>query len=127
MACGLPVVVSETAGCAEDLLQAGRLPAPAGFPERLRESLAHLAGRIRRNGFVFNPRSAQSLAHALLLLESSPDLRPQMGRASRAIVETFSCGNFARNASAAVQLAMGNPSVANATEPEALLPSKASQ
>src|SRR5262249_39371000 len=56
MASGLPVVVSETAGCAEDLLVPGRVPAPLGLSENLRECLAQMAGRIRRNGFLFNPR-----------------------------------------------------------------------
>ena len=124
MASGLPVVVSETAGCAEDLLVPGRLPAPPGFSEAQRESLAHLAGRIRQNGFVFNPRSVQTLAHALLLLESTPELRQKMGRAGRLAVEKFSCANFARNALAAVEAAMGNCSAAGPGEDEALLVSK---
>jgi len=67
MASGLPVIVSETAGCAEDLLLAGRLAAPPRLSENQRECLAQLAGRTRQNGFVFNPRSAQSLANAFTL------------------------------------------------------------
>ena len=108
MASGLPVVVSETAGCAEDLLVQGRLAAPPRLPEDLRNRLAHMAGRIRQNGFVFNPASPKSLANALVLLEALPELRQKMGAASRIIVEKFSCGNFARNALAAVQAAMGH-------------------
>lgn len=108
MACGLPVVVSETAGCAENLLLPGRLAAPPHWSEDRRACLAQLAGRIRQNGFVFNPRSAQSLANALTLLESAPDLRRRMGQASRVIIEKFSCDNFARNALAAVRAATGN-------------------
>ncbi|HWC59744.1 MAG TPA: glycosyltransferase [Verrucomicrobiae bacterium] len=124
MACGLPVIVSETAGCAEDLLMPGKSIAPSHLSESLRECLAQLAGRIRRNGFVFNPRSVQSLANALTVFESVPELRQQMGEASRAIVEKYSCGNFARNALAAVKAALGNSSVPNRGEDEVLLPSK---
>lgn len=108
MASGLPVVVSETAGCAEDLLVQGRLAAPPRLPEDLRNRLAQMAGRIRQNGFVFNPASPKSLANALVLLEALPELRQKMGAASRIIVEKFSCVNFARNALAAVQAAMGH-------------------
>ena len=105
MASGLPVIVSETAGCAEDLLMTGRLAAPPQWSEKLRECLAQLAGRIRQNGFAFNPRSAHSLANAFVLLESAPELRQRMGQASRRIIERFSCDNFARNALAAVRAA----------------------
>jgi glycosyltransferase involved in cell wall biosynthesis len=108
MASGLPVVVSETAGCAENLLLPGRLAAPLHWSENMRACLAQLAGRIRQNGFVFNPRSAQSLANAFGLLESAPELRRRMGQCSRVIIEKFSCDNFARNALAAVQAATGN-------------------
>lgn len=127
MASGLPVLVSETAGCAEDLLLSGRLAAPPRLSEKLRECLAQLAGRIRQNGFVFNPRSAQSLANALVLLESTPELRQRMGQASRRIVEKFSCDNFARNALAAVRAAMGNPPATSLAEENVVLASKVNQ
>lgn len=113
MASGLPVIVSETAGCAEDLLMPGRVAAPARMSAEQRECLARLAGRIRQNGFVFNPRSNQSLADALILLESAPELRSRMGEASRRLIERFSCDNFARNALAAVRMAAENPAVAS--------------
>jgi glycosyltransferase involved in cell wall biosynthesis len=108
MASGLPVVVSETAGCAEDLLKPGRLPAPIHLSADMNRRLTRLAGRIRQNGFVFNPASAGSLAEALLALESAPALRKIMGRASQRIVEKFSCENFARNALLAAQAALEN-------------------
>ncbi|HEX4265923.1 MAG TPA: glycosyltransferase family 4 protein [Verrucomicrobiae bacterium] len=122
MASGLPVVVSETAGCAENLLLPGRLAAPLHWSENVRICLAQLAGRIRQNGFVFNPRSAQSLANALELLESSPELRRRMGQSSRVIIEKFSCDNFARNALAAVRAATGNPSDIRFTTDEMAIP-----
>ena len=107
MACGLPVVVSETAGCAEDLLEPGRLAVPIPLSAEVNQRLTRLAGRIRQNGFVFNPASAGSLADVLLALEATPALRDIMGQASRRIVEKFSCENFARNALLAAQAALG--------------------
>jgi glycosyltransferase involved in cell wall biosynthesis len=124
MASGLPVVVSEAAGCAEDLLANEPLPSPVGLSETLRECLAYLAGRIRQNGFVFNPRSPRMLANAFVLLESSPELRQKMGEASRSIVEKFSCENFARNALAAARAAAGIGNVPIVTKDEALVVSE---
>lgn len=121
MASGLPVVVSEAAGCAEDLLVPGRLAAPDRISAKQRECLAQLAGRIRQNGFVFNPRSMQSLANALVVLESAPELRSRMGQAGRRLIEKFSCDNFARNALAAVRMAAENPPVTSAAADEAAL------
>ncbi len=127
MASGLPVIVSEAAGCAEDLLPLGRLAAPPRLPENLRACLTQLAGRIRQNGFVFNPHSPQSLANALVFLDASLEIRRRMGEASRVIVEKFSCDNFARNALAAVHTAAGNPPEASLGEDGMVLASKANQ
>jgi glycosyltransferase involved in cell wall biosynthesis len=66
-----------------------------------------LALKVRRNGFLFNPRSAEELSRALLVFESSANLRALMGAESRRIVERFSCENFARNAMRAVEAALG--------------------
>jgi glycosyltransferase involved in cell wall biosynthesis len=107
MASGLPVVVSETAGCVEDLLKPG-WPVLSAMPGTdLSVPWAPITGRIRQNGFVFNPESCESLAAALLALVSSPLLREAMGKASRAIIENFSCEAFARNAWLAVRTANG--------------------
>jgi glycosyltransferase involved in cell wall biosynthesis len=127
MASGLPVVVSETAGCAEDLLMPGRVAAPARMSVDQRDCLTQLAGRIRQNGFVFNPRSVQSLANALILLESAPELRSRMGQASRGLIEKFSCDNFARNALAAVRMAAENPSSMSSDGDEAVDASRKKQ
>jgi glycosyltransferase involved in cell wall biosynthesis len=110
MASGLPVVVSETAGCAEDLL------AP-GWPDNIRSQGAEWRGgvasaagcRVCQNGFLFNPLSSDALAGALLELEASPGLREVMGRASRSIVDKFSCAHFAENALLAARAALGHP------------------
>jgi glycosyltransferase involved in cell wall biosynthesis len=109
MACGLPVIVSETAGCAEDLLVPDRLAIPPESPAELRMHLVHLTGRIRQNGFLFNPASVHQLAKALLVLEAAPAIRENMGQASRRIVEDFSCENFAVNALRAAEAALGGP------------------
>ena len=101
MCCSLPVLVSETAGCAEDLLKMG---SPA--TESLHEREPLLARCVRQNGFVFDPGSVTSLADALLVLDSDPRLRENMGQASRSIIQDFSCENFARNALLAAQMAM---------------------
>jgi glycosyltransferase involved in cell wall biosynthesis len=116
MACGLPVVVSETVGCAEDLLEDGL---PPGFATgNVEPPLKSVAG-LRQNGFVFNPSSPESLAAALLDLTAHPDLRAVMGQSSRRIVEKFSCDNFARNALFAARVAMGeDPSLLKDNVPD---------
>jgi glycosyltransferase involved in cell wall biosynthesis len=106
MACGLPVVVSETAGCAEDLLVRGSVAVPPGMSADLQMRLARMTGNIRQNGFLVNPQSVQSLADALIILEAAPQVRENMGKASQRIVECFSCENFAVNALLAAQAAL---------------------
>lgn len=79
MACGLPVVVSQTAGCAEDLVKDGE------------------------NGFQFDPTRPEELTDALATLALDPALRERMGAESRQIISRWGCGNFARNALAAIR------------------------
>jgi glycosyltransferase involved in cell wall biosynthesis len=106
----LPVVVSERAGCAEDLLRKG---APHGVPDghtphgHAPDGAAPASGCIRQNGFSFDPRSVDSLTQALLALDADPALRARMGQASRAIVADFSCEKFAQSALLAAQTALG--------------------
>ena len=106
MASGLPVVVSETAGCVEDLLENGRPPGfglngclDASFPNGLGK-------KIRRNGFIFNPVSSDECAAIFRVLESHKELRQAMGAASREIVEKFSCRRFGENALQAAESAL---------------------
>lgn len=108
LSCGLPVVLSETVGSAEDLLRAG---APPGA-ERSLAGKPHLAKWIRQNGFVFDPKSAAALTDALLILDADPALRRSMGEAGRAIVEDFSCERFARSALDAANIALNRGSPA---------------
>jgi glycosyltransferase involved in cell wall biosynthesis len=107
MACGLPVAVSETVGCAEDLLEPGGLPASEFSQTMAQVKQAGLSEKVRLNGFVFDPRSSGELSRVLLILDASPGLRSVMGQASRRIVEKFSCENFARHALRAAQAALG--------------------
>jgi 1,2-diacylglycerol 3-alpha-glucosyltransferase len=109
MACGLPVAVSETAGCAADLPEPG-WPAMAGTAEaeaRWRIERISLTSRVRRNGFVFDPDSPDELCRIMLTLELLPALREAMARESLRIIKKFSCQNFADNALCAAQAALG--------------------
>lgn len=102
MSCGLPVIVSEKAGCAEDLLRSGWPPGS----ERKEDWSPRLAERVRQNGFVFDPYSVESLKDTLLALDSDPALRGRMSQASQVIVQDFSCEKFAQNALLAAQKAL---------------------
>jgi glycosyltransferase involved in cell wall biosynthesis len=106
MASGLPVAVSETAGCAEDLLEPD-CPAGASSQDREQIQRSGLGNKLRLNGFVFSPNSAQELSLVLVMLEESGNLRAMMGAESRRIVEKFSCENFARSALRAISAAQG--------------------
>lgn len=104
MACGLPVVVSKTAGCAEDLLE----PAPyEDLSAETRSPAGSVQQNLRSNGLIFDPQSSDELSAALLFLNSNPDLCSKMGEASKTIIEKFSCQAFAENALLAARVAMG--------------------
>jgi len=103
MSCGLPVVVSERAGCAVDLLPAGSADGAAHNGA----GAARAAKHLRQNGFTFDPKSVQSLTDALLALDADSALRRRMGQASRSIVAEYSCEKFARSALLAAQTALG--------------------
>jgi glycosyltransferase involved in cell wall biosynthesis len=107
MASRLPVVISEMAGCAEDLLEAARVNEPLFAKVRSQLQELNLGQMVRHNGFVFNPNSSDELSRVLQFLESSSETRAGMGEASWRIVEGFSCENFARNALLAATAALG--------------------
>ena len=106
MASGLPVIVSDTAGCAEDLLETGLPIEDISLDANQLMIGTALDARIRQNGFVFDPRSSDELGRILVLVDSCPNLRAVMGQNSRRIVEKFSCENFAKNALLAAQAAL---------------------
>lgn len=78
MACGLPVVVSKTVGCAEDLVEHGS------------------------NGWLFAPGEVSALADHLVNLAENPATRKAMGIASKVRIAQWDCPNFATNASRAL-------------------------
>ncbi|XCI64417.1 D-inositol-3-phosphate glycosyltransferase [Mycolicibacterium parafortuitum] len=82
MACSLPVLVSEGAGCAEDLVLQGV------------------------NGFRFNPHDIDALAQLLKLLAADGDLAKTMGAASGKRIREWGCERFASGGIAAVREAL---------------------
>jgi glycosyltransferase involved in cell wall biosynthesis len=105
MACGLPVVVSETAGCAEDLLEQAASASITHHPP-IELQAEGIQRKAHSNGFVFDPQSCDELAAAMVLLNANPDMRERMGKASNRIIEKFSCDVFAENALLAARAAM---------------------
>jgi len=83
MACGLPVLVSSTVGCAEDLVVEGQ------------------------NGFTFDPESEDELAEKLSEICEDSEKRRAMGEASLRLIEPWGCDGFARNAILAARMALG--------------------
>jgi 1,2-diacylglycerol 3-alpha-glucosyltransferase len=108
LSCSLPVVVSETVGCADDLLPKGYPPGAA----ELTDADPQLARSVRKSGFVFDPTAGAALTNALLALDRDPALRQAMGKAGRLIVEEFSCEKFARSALLAASTALNRGSPA---------------
>ncbi|HET6389275.1 glycosyltransferase [Hyphomicrobium sp.] len=80
MAAGLPVLVSEGAGCQRDLVEGGV------------------------NGFSFDPRDAGELARLLAAVATSSN-REEMGAASRRIISEWDLGRFVQGLTQAVDLA----------------------
>lgn len=74
MACGTPVLVSNTVGCAQDLVTHGK------------------------NGFTFSPDDLDGLVNAFKTLAESPDKRFAMGQASRERIAEWGTGRFGEGA-----------------------------
>jgi glycosyltransferase involved in cell wall biosynthesis len=86
MAAGLPVLVSERCGCAQDLVQRGR------------------------NGFTFDPCDIEDQASLMLRLSSMPETqRSAMGLASQEIISRWTPELFAQNLEKAAQAARTAP------------------
>jgi 1,2-diacylglycerol 3-alpha-glucosyltransferase len=122
MAAGLPVIVSRTAGCAEDLVphakfatgaEVGGLAGTDDCTLTAESSIqasqrpTDTAGSLeqRSNGFVFDPKSCDALATALARAAEMGSRRSEMGQWSREIVANFSCENFAKQALRAAEAA----------------------
>jgi glycosyltransferase involved in cell wall biosynthesis len=106
MASGLPVVVSETAGCAEDLMESFSAGEETWSDALSASHSTALAPKIRRNGFVFDPHSSEELGRVLTCLDLSPEMRAGMGEASRQIIRRYSCHAFAEGALKAANAAL---------------------
>jgi 1,2-diacylglycerol 3-alpha-glucosyltransferase len=86
MAAGLPVIVSNRCGCAEDLVD------PA------------------KNGFIFNPANAGDLAQCLHQMEdATPAELAQMGAASLEIIGRYSPAAFGNEVAQIAGVTVGNP------------------
>jgi glycosyltransferase involved in cell wall biosynthesis len=109
MAAGLPVIVSRTAGCAQDLLpeatasRSSQLAVGSKQPSVSNANENTLEERF--NGFAFDPASADALATALRRVGETEPLRREMGKRSREVVAKFSCENFAKQALRAAKAA----------------------
>jgi glycosyltransferase involved in cell wall biosynthesis len=82
MASGLPVLVSERCGCAQDLVQPGV------------------------NGILFNPTDIDALARAMRDVARESCDRQAMGQASQEIVAHWSPDHFAKNLAKAAEAAL---------------------
>jgi len=82
MASGLPVLVSRTCGCAEDLVEEGA------------------------NGFTFDPLDAETAAKALAEISKNEELRQRMSRRSKEIIRHWSPARFAHGCRAAIHQAL---------------------
>jgi 1,2-diacylglycerol 3-alpha-glucosyltransferase len=83
MACGLPVIVSQTAGCAPDLVQEGV------------------------NGFTFDPGNVEQLADLMFQISAFPPFKlSEFGHSSRKIISKWGVLRFAENAERAANFAL---------------------
>ena len=120
MAAGLPVIVSHTAGCAEDLvptsgsMEHGARSMESGVGADTENCRLKTENSLeqRSNGFVFDPKSSDALSEALRRiavagerLEVKGNDLEEMGQRSREIVAKFSCENVARQALRAAEAA----------------------
>jgi 1,2-diacylglycerol 3-alpha-glucosyltransferase len=90
MASGCPVIVSERAGCAQDLL-------PEVFAG---ESQSYCSGqqvKLRSSGVLFDPERVEDLVHALKMMTFARELRESMVANAGSVVERYSPRHFAEN------------------------------
>jgi glycosyltransferase involved in cell wall biosynthesis len=85
MACGIPVLASETAGCARDLVVPGE------------------------TGWRFAPRDTQALAARLCRLAEEPALSQRMGDAARRFIADWGPERFASGLEQACEIALARP------------------
>ena len=119
MACSLPVIVSQNAGCAEDLVPLPKVPDGGRSLGDVDPNTDPTGLASRPNGFIFDPTSSAALANALVAIADLGSLATDrasldddpliaMGNHSRDIVAKFDCCNFARQAMRAAYAARGS-------------------
>jgi 1,2-diacylglycerol 3-alpha-glucosyltransferase len=87
MASGCPVIVSERAGCAQDLL-------PEAFAGES-QSYCPAKVKLRSSGVLFDPERVEDLVHALKMMTFAPELRQSMAANAGRVVERYSPRRFA--------------------------------
>jgi len=87
MACGIPVLASDTAGCARDFVVPGE------------------------TGWRFHPTDTARLAELLSAVSADSRLTARMGEAARRFIRDWGPDRFARGLAAARETALGSPSM----------------
>jgi glycosyltransferase involved in cell wall biosynthesis len=93
MACGLPIIASEIAGCVPDLVENAE------------------------NGFVVPSGNVEELARAMRTLLSNPSLAREMGASSALRIQAFTPEACADGFSRAVAFACADPRMGTELEP----------
>jgi glycosyltransferase involved in cell wall biosynthesis len=99
MASGCPVILSERAGCARDLV-----------PPTVNHDHPHTyASKLYSTGLLIDPTSAEDLIHGLSLMTSSPELRASLAVKAQGIVKQYSPTRFADHAIQLIELLCCKP------------------
>jgi glycosyltransferase involved in cell wall biosynthesis len=101
MASGCPVVVSERAGCAQDLLSEDFAGDSEGYC-----SAQHV--KLCSSGVLFDPQRVENLVHALKTMTFCHQLRESMARNARIVVERYSPRRFAEHTLQLAELVIDN-------------------
>ena len=94
MASGCPVILSERAGCARDLV-----PPAVNHDHPLTD-----ASKLCSTGLLVDPTSPEDLIHGLSLMTSSPELRGSLAVSAQRIVKQYSPRRFADHAIQLIEL-----------------------
>jgi 1,2-diacylglycerol 3-alpha-glucosyltransferase len=90
MASGCPVIVSERAGCARDLL-------PEVFAGESQSYCLAQQVKLRTSGVLIDPERVEDLVHALKMMTFSRELRESMAASAERVVERYSPRRFAEH------------------------------
>jgi len=90
MSSGCPVIVSERAGCSQDLL-------PEPFVGHEPNCRSDGQPKVRRTGILFDPNQTKELVRALELISICPKLREEIARNADTLVAQYSPRQFAEH------------------------------